>query len=395
MGNILQKEATPPSVPAGPDEEQGSCITVRLQDLFVLFLSEKPIVNQHYAKVRKESEAWISKQCSFNEQMSRIITKTNFSYFISISVPYANPEELRTCCDWGNWVFPFDDKFDNGSLRDNPVESQKIIDCLLFRMKEGNELSQEFEKDPLLQVHNSVWERIFRSILALTIKPSIPFIGVQRRFAKAMAEYAHGTISQVKNTALNEHPSLEEVLALRRESAGVSPLFSLVEYAHRLDLPDEVFECHSIKEINRIGVDFVVLQNDILSYCKEEVSIYNPAIILFGANGSIQKEGVEHNMVAVCRNSGMRAQEAFDCIGGMLTIRYRDWYLALADLPSWGRDIDAEVQKYIRGVRNVVQANLHWSFSSGRYFGDAVEEVRRTMMVKVQERSADKPEAGK
>ncbi|OQD85463.1 hypothetical protein PENANT_c010G01167 [Penicillium antarcticum] len=361
MGNILQKEATPPSVPARPDEEQGSCITVRLQDLFVLFLSEKPIVNQHYAKVRKESEAWISKQCSFNEQMSRIITKTNFSYFISISVPYANPEELRTCCDWGNWVFPFDDKFDNGSLRDNPVESQKIIDCLLFRMEEGNELSQEFEKDPLLQVHNSVWERIFRN------SPR----GVQRRFAKAMAEYAHGTISQVKNTALNEHPSLEEVLALRRESAGVSPLFSLVEYAHRLDLPDEVFECHSIKEINRIGVDFVVLQNDILSYCKEE------------------KEGVEHNMVAVCRNSGMRAQEAFDCIGGMLTIRYRDWYLALADLPSWGRDIDAEVQKYIRGTDHDI------SFSSGRYFGDAVEEVRRTMMVKVQERSADKPEAGK
>jgi hypothetical protein len=44
----------------------------------------------------------------------------------------------------------------------------------------------------------------------------------------------------------------------------------------------------------------------------------------------------------------------------MLSSRYRDWYLALAELPSWGEDVDVQVQEYVEGVRSVVRANLGW-----------------------------------
>lgn len=74
----------------------------------------------------------------------------------------------------------------------------------------------------------------------------------------------------------------------------------------------------------------------------------------------LQREGVTHNVVANCRQSGMPAQKAFDHIGNILMNRVRDWYRALADLPSWGEKVDSEVQQYIRGVRNVVMANLNW-----------------------------------
>lgn len=77
-----------------------------------------------------------------------------------------------------------------------------------------------------------------------------------------------------------------------------------------------------------------------------------------------QKEGVTHNIVAICRHSGMPAQMAFNHIGNMLIARYRDWYLALAELPSWGEHVDAQVQQYIRGVQNVVMANLNWRYVS-------------------------------
>lgn len=101
---------------------------------------------------------------------------------------------------------------------------------------------------------------------------------MQRRFANAMTDYGYGVLSQVEVCSLGQNPSLEEVLALRRWSAGVSPLFPLVEYgfhvhlspsngltisnsryAHKLSIPDEVFECESIKQIEQAGVDFVVL----------------------------------------------------------------------------------------------------------------------------------------
>lgn len=65
-------------------------------------------------------------------------------------------------------------------------------------------------------------------------------------------------------------------------------------------------------------------------------------------------------MVAVCRNAGMSAQAAYDHMGNLLKHRYRDWYIALAALPSWGREIDAQVQQYVEGVQRIVQANLHW-----------------------------------
>ena len=56
----------------------------------------------------------------------------------------------------------------------------------------------------------------------------------------------------------------------------------------------------------------------------------------------------------------MPAQQAFDRVNQLLKDCYRDWYLALADLPQWGEALDAQVQKYIQGVQNTVLANLNW-----------------------------------
>ncbi|GFF32970.1 presilphiperfolan-8-beta-ol synthase [Aspergillus udagawae] len=340
---------------------QDTHIPVHLPQLFVLFLSENTVVNPHYEEVRKESEEWLANECSFDERSRRILSKTDFSYFCSVAAPDAGPEELRTVCDWGNWVFPFDDMFDNGGLKDNPARAQQLIDSLLAGMREEYAQLPSGGYSPLVRVHNTVWQRVAQA------SP----VGVRRRFAASMGEYCKGSIEQVHMCSTGRYPSLDEMLALRRQSAGVAPLFALVEYAHKLDIPDHVFECRSIKEIERIGVDLVLLQNDILSYCKEE------------------KEGVTHNVVAICRHSGMPAQMAFNYIGNMLVARYRDWYLALAELPSWGEHVDAQVQQYIRGVQNVVMANLNWSFRSGRYFGDAKDIVRKSMVVRVKRQSAD------
>ncbi|KAL2844769.1 terpene synthase metal binding domain protein [Aspergillus pseudoustus] len=344
------------------EEEQGDYTTVHLPQMFTLFLSGDPPVNPQYAETRAESERWIAQKCAFNDRATRRLSKTDFSYFCSITAPRAGRGELRTVCDWGNWVFPFDDMFDNGSLREDPTRAQDVIESLLAGMGMGMDSSRPSTRsksradDPLIQVHNSVWERIVRA------SP----VGTQRRFAKAMHDYCMGSLAQVQNASRKKFPSIEEMLALRRQSAGVAPLFALVEYAHKLDIPDFVFETKSIREIERIGVDFVLIQNDILSYCKEE------------------REGVSHNLVAIARRTGLSAQSAFTHIGDMLLARYRDWYLALAELPSWGEDVDLQVQVYIEGVRGVVRANLGWSFRSQRYFGEMAAEVRRTGVIKVK-----------
>ena len=65
-------------------------------------------------------------------------------------------------------------------------------------------------------------------------------------------------------------------------------------------------------------------------------------------------------MVAVCRIRGMSAQQAFDTLNHFLEQRYLQWDETIAKVPLWDRDVEAEVQKYITGIQNVVRANLYW-----------------------------------
>lgn len=101
-----------------------------------------------------------------------------------------------------------------------------------------------------------------------------------------MHDYCMGSLLQVQKASTKTYPSIKEMLELRRQSSGVAPLFALVEYdafpgclqlarnneavvarltgricryAHKLDIPDTVFETRSIQEIERIGVDFVLM----------------------------------------------------------------------------------------------------------------------------------------
>ncbi|RWA10532.1 hypothetical protein EKO27_g4561 [Xylaria grammica] len=166
-------------------------VTVRIPDMFVSFLADPPRFNPNYNQVKAKSEAWISDFCSFDQRMSALIRKCDFSYFLAIAAPEAGPQEYRALCDWGNW----------GSSN-----------------------------------------------------------GVQRRFSQAMADYCAGALMQVEDfSAHKAPPTPEEMLKMRRLSAGVSPLFSLVEYAHALQIPDYVFEHPTIQEIDQLGIDFVVM----------------------------------------------------------------------------------------------------------------------------------------
>lgn len=58
----------------------------------------------------------------------------------------------------------------------------------------------------------------------------------------------------------------------------------------------------------------------------------------------------------------MNQEAAYDMIGKEISQRYQDWHVALANLPQWGEDIDKRVQLYVRGLRELVVANLWWRY---------------------------------
>ncbi|KAK5999191.1 (+)-eremophilene synthase [Cladobotryum mycophilum] len=295
-------------------------ITVLLPDMFQSFLKQAPAVNPHYQSVKVESEDWLNSFCSFGPKMRMKINKCDFSYFCAIAAPHAPPTEFRTLCDWGNWVFPYDDMFDNGELRDQPEEAKRVMDSLLIPML-GGELDRDRRR--IVQVHDTVVER-----MSMESSPS-----TQQRFAKAMYGYCYGALKQVDYYAIGRAPTLEEMVLLRRESSGVRPLYHLVEYAHALKVPDEVFEDPTIIELEELGVDMVSISNDILSYRKEQL------------------EGVPHNMVTICRMRGMLAQRAFDTVGKLLDSVYNQWNETETKVPSWGKKLTLRSESTLKESR--------------------------------------------
>jgi len=93
-----------------------------------------------------------------------------------------------------------------------------------------------------------------------------------------------------------------------------------------------------------VELTFVLRQNDVLSYHKE------------------QAMGVGHNIVHLYRQDGYSQQEAYDKVDDLLKSRYRQWYISQSELPVWGENIAVQVQQYIKGCQDVILGNLNWRY---------------------------------
>ena len=201
-----------------------------------------------------------------------------------------------------------------------------------------------------------------------------------QRWVKRKQQYFHAlrdTIGFQASATLDE--TISRYIAHRIYSISVTPLFTFIEYACSLHLPNYVFEQEAMLELERVAVELQMLGNDCVSYHRERAL------------------GCEHNIVHWFRHHGLTEQEAYDRVHELMRERYRSWYLALAELPIWGEEIDRQVQRYIKGMQDVALANAHWryvcldfegsfliyssSFRSERYFGKYNAEVRRTMRI--------------
>ncbi|PLB43914.1 terpene synthase metal binding domain protein [Aspergillus steynii IBT 23096] len=332
---------------------------VILPDMFVSFLASPPEINPHYDTIRTQSETWLSRECSFSPKFQHTLHQLDFSYFCSVVIPLASFTKLRPLCDWGNWVFPFDDAFDNGPLQRDPAGAQEMVDACLSIIDGRNAAPEQ----PILHAFKSIWDRLSQQA---------PH-GTQKRFVKYMTTFCESNIDQVTLHSASKIPTIDRLIELRRGSIGATPIFALVEYAYDLELPDSVMQHPIIEKLGEIITDIVLIQNDIVSYFKE------------------QDLGENHNLVMVYLLKVGDITTAFDECASLLHSRYREWYSVLAQVPFWNEQIDSQVQQYISGIRNVAAANLNWSFRTDRYWYGHNTRVRQTrdvsMLVK-EERSA-------
>ena len=94
--------------------------------------------------------------------------------------------------------------------------------------------------------------------------------------------------------------------------------------------------------------------------------------------------GDTHNMIVVVQyQERLELQEAVDYVGD-LCLGCIDRFEALRDaLPSWGPEIDEQLQVYIDGLGDWMIGNLVWSFETERYFGKEGRQVRHDLSVRL------------
>ena len=130
-------------------------VVVRLPNLTTSFLSQQPRVNENYENASQISKDWVIKACELDGTSVKGVKNGDFAYFVAVAAPDAESGRLQTFSDWVHWVFPFDDEFDNGSVKDDPEEARKVLDNLVECMHGIASPATKF-----LQAHGDVWVRM-------------------------------------------------------------------------------------------------------------------------------------------------------------------------------------------------------------------------------------------
>ncbi|KAJ3480431.1 hypothetical protein NLG97_g8075 [Lecanicillium saksenae] len=155
---------------------------------------------------------------------------------------------------------------------------------------------------------------------------------------------------------------MQEMVINRRASIGVTPLYALLEYCYDIEIEDKVLEIPEVRELEILGADMVFITNDIVSYRKEETAT------------------LPDNIIAIARLQGMSAQEAFDAAGALLDDLYCQWELVEKRATSLRTGNSLHLQKYINGIKNIVRANLYWSFDTDRYMKNPTAVLKTNKM---------------
>lgn len=324
-------------------------------DLWVSFVPRDPSINPHYDEVMRESNAYMMTTlgCTWGEYNNAM--EEDYTLYAAIQLPNSPADKLKTCADWYQWVFAFDDQFDEGGIfTTDPGRGIRHAQDMLSVFEDRKALWTG--NSPLREVYASLWER-FRAGMT---KDAADL------YAQRNKDFLNTIIRQATMTTKPTFQSLEEWFNIRRVSIGVLTGFTFSLYTHDLTLPKAIIESPHIQEIEYTATEIVMLSNDIISYLKE---------------------GTEHayNTITLLRKMhGYSVQQAFDEAGRLISERFKEWEDLESTLPSWDLQMwDAQVRVYLDGVKGHVIANMNWSFVTKRMFGTDGPTVKKTRRIHI------------
>ncbi|MEH2283872.1 MAG: terpene synthase [Nostoc sp.] len=263
--------------------------------------------------------------------------KARFCLLSSSAYPSSELEELKIATNWLIWTFFWDDQCDLSHLSERPellkTHNTRLLQILNGAESESDDIPLAYALSDLrsrfLQNSNTQWFHRF----VQTVEHTFNAVEKQLTYQK------EGTI-----------PSVETYIKLRRSTSYVYTLIEIIEFCEQITLPEEIHKHIMIQSLRRMANNILSWTNDIFSVYKEIKvgDIYN-IVILTQHEQKISFQEAINYAVELCNQE---VQEFID-----LTER----------LPDFGKEMNAEVERYISGMRSWIRGHLDWYSSTGHY----------------------------
>ncbi|KAJ7618108.1 isoprenoid synthase domain-containing protein [Mycena polygramma] len=306
-------------------------------------------INPHYRQVSAESLAWLHGLKLLGPDSQRALDKCNCGLLAGLAYPKASKEHLRTGCDLLHLIFTIDDC--------NEVEGAAGVRTMVAILLDA--LENPYKPRPANELRLGEATRQFW-LLAQKIASSTS----QKHFLDSFAGYLEAIIEEAEHRDAGAILSISNYLDTRVANIGAYPCFVPGEL--HVHLPDDVVNHPSIVELKRLAAHLLILNNDLVSYNKEQAAgrgQYNIVTILLHQDASMDLNAATAWMDTYHR----RLQTEF--VDG------------LNSLPDFGPQLDAQVRDYVAHLANWPRAQDCWNFESGRYFGSKGPEIQVTRTV--------------
>ncbi|WP_160715328.1 terpene synthase family protein [Chitinophaga solisilvae] len=305
-------------------------------------LPGKIAIHSSFESVQEHTLSW-AQEFSLAPQFKSIswYTKARFGFQAAREYPDADYNQICLAGDLLTWLFTVDDACDRGSSDATGAARMKILLYEFIGILKGNRALKSNDLSKSLT-----------DILLRMEAISTPFL--YQVFCKHMIDYLEECFFEFDIQLHNYTPTIEKYFEMRPQT-GFYIMFPLAAIFKRLNIPDVVYQHPAIQEIELTLSHLGCLSNDLHSREREQ-----------------ELEATGFNLIFIAeRELHISHDEAIDYVTD-----YHDQYqeklkAQRQSLPFWSKEINQQVDKYIRGVYNIIKGYDHWAVMDTNRYGIA------------------------
>ncbi|HEY9800022.1 MAG TPA: hypothetical protein V6D25_06650 [Leptolyngbyaceae cyanobacterium] len=311
-----------------------------MQQLALVSLSNPfpSLLNKNVIHLEQHSLDWLNKfHLVTKESDCKRFRKAQFSLLTAGTNPNCQLEELKIANDWISWLFIWDEQCDMTDLTKQPtlLESyhKRFVEIL-----NGSELT---EQD--CAISYCLYD-IRQRIIKLGGEKYLPY------FVQTVKEYFQGCVEEAWNRVNSTIPNINNYVALRRLTGAVDSVLELSMFCNHVMLPDSLRQNQLLCKLRQTTIDIVCWDNDVYSAYRE-----------------IQSGDIHNLVFVISYHNKVSLTQALQVTVRMRENQLKNLLKLESTLPSFGRDLDSEVGKYISILHAWISGNLNWYSRTERY----------------------------